>query len=264
MLLAKTNPHPRDQNITFQEEGHLYKITGIDERPISVTTLIHNFFPVFNADLVISKMMKGRNWVNSKYFGQSKEQIKEGWKKSGEEAAKLGTLMHADIERYLNSEPVVNPNSTEFKYFLSFWEQFNKVNQGFFPYRTEWLVYDEAKKLAGSIDCVLSNAAGELVILDWKRSKEIKMENKYEKGLGPFMCLDNCNYWHYTLQLNLYRHMLETRYGKKVLGMYIVVLHPNNSHYLVHLIQRYDIASVWDSLFANPDLLKEIDDIYHE
>jgi ATP-dependent exoDNAse (exonuclease V) beta subunit len=264
MLLAKTNPHPRDQNIKFQDEGHIYTIAGVVDRPISVTTLIHNFFPAFNSDLVISKMMKGSNWINSKYFGQSKEQIKDGWKKSGEEASKLGTLMHADIERYLNNEKVLNPTSIEFKYFLSFWQEFNKVNQGFYPHRTEWLVYDEDKKLAGSIDCVLSNASGELVILDWKRSKEIKMENKYEKGIGPFACFDNCNLWHYTMQLNLYRHVLETRYGKTVLGMYIVVLHPNNDSYLVHLIQRYNIAAVWDSLFEHSELVKEINVMDYE
>lgn len=247
-LLAEKNAHPRDYKISFEEEGHKYTIEGMEESPTSVTTLIHHNFPTFDADLVITKMMRSRNWSTSKYFGKTKEQIKAEWEASGTAASSLGTLMHADIERFLNEEPVLNPDTKEFSHFRLFWGEFQRTNPGFVPYRTEWLVYDEDYKRAGSIDCVLSNAAGQLIILDWKRSKEIKMENNYEKGLGPFTHLPNCNYWHYSLQLNIYRHILETKYNKQVVGMYIVVLHPDNTYYLTYLISHYDIASIWGSL----------------
>lgn len=247
--LSIINSHPRDKNISFQNDGHLYKILGLEKRPISVTTLIHNNFPQFDSDKVINNMMSSRNWKSSKYYGKTVEQIKNEWKNSGETAANLGTLLHADIERFYNGEQIMNPNTQEFNYFVSFWDQFQQVNKGFEPYRTEWLIYDEDKGIAGSIDCVLRNAENKLILIDWKRSKEIKMENKYEKGLGVFSNLDNCNYWHYLLQLNIYRHILETKYSKMVAGMYIVVLHPNNSSYLVYMVQRYDIASIWDQMF---------------
>jgi ATP-dependent exoDNAse (exonuclease V) beta subunit len=247
--LASLNPHERDKRITFQEEGHIYKIEGVAEKPISVTTLIHSFFPEFDADTVIDKMMAGRKWSESKYFGKTKQEIKNEWEISRDQAAKSGTMMHADIERFLNKEPVLDPNSPEHRYFQAFWSGFQQVNPSYQPYRTEWLVFDEDKKLAGSIDCVLSNPAGEIVILDWKRSKEIKKSNFFEKGLGPLSNLDNCNFHHYTLQLNIYRHVLETRYGKRVMAMYIVVCHPTNPSFQVHVIERFDIASIWDQLF---------------
>jgi ATP-dependent exoDNAse (exonuclease V) beta subunit len=247
-LLARVNYHPRDDQITFVEEGHVYTVQGMEGHPTSVTTLIHHFFPEFNADMVIDKMMRSRNWLNSKYYGKTKEQIKEEWKMSGEEASRLGTLMHADIENFLNQEPVLNPDSIEFGYFMKFWEGFQIVNPTFKPYRTEWLVFDEDKKIAGSIDCTLSDDKGNIVILDWKRSKEIKKTNNFEKGLGPLSMLDNCNYNHYTLQLNIYRHILETRYEKRVVGMFIVVFHPNNEAFQVHTINKFDVASVWDEL----------------
>jgi len=246
--LARINAHPRDSKITFEEEGHKYTIEGLDKSPVSVTTLIHDNFPTFNADEVITKMMKSRNWSKSKYFGKTRDEIKREWDNSGNLASNLGTLMHADIDRYLNEETVLNPNTTEFSYFKLFWGEFHRTNPGFVPYRTEWLVYDEDNGIAGSIDCVLSNADGKLVILDWKRSKEIKMENRYEKGLGIFDHLDNCNFWHYSLQLNIYRHILETKYKKQVIGMYIVVLHPDDSCYSTHFISHYDIASIWTTL----------------
>ena len=247
-FLAQKNAHPRDSKISFEEEGHKYTIQGMNEAPTSVTTLIHHNFPPFNADVAIDKMMKSRNWPSSIYFGKTREEIKEGWDNTKKEASQLGTLMHADIERFLNNEKVLNPNSKEFSHFKLFWSEFQKVNPGFVPYRTEWLVYDEENKIAGSIDFVLMDAHGRIIIVDWKRSKAIKMSNEYEKGLNCFSHLDNCNFWHYSLQLNIYRHILETKYKMHVVGMYIVVLHPENPYYLTHLIPRYDIASIWGSL----------------
>ena len=61
-LLSETNRHPRDARITFKEEGHQYTLEGCDQAPISVTTLIHHWFPVFDKEAVAEKLMKGRNW----------------------------------------------------------------------------------------------------------------------------------------------------------------------------------------------------------
>lgn len=247
-MLAVKNKHERDDNIKFFEEGHRYEIKGIDSSPISVTTLIHKLFPSFDPDTVIDKMMNGRNWKSSKYYGMTKDEIKKKWNDDGEQASRLGTLMHADIERILNNEDPENPGTIELRHFESFWQQFQKTIVGFYPYRTEWLVYDEDKCVAGSIDCVLKNSDGHLIILDWKRSKEIKLQNKYERGYGPLSSFDNCNYCHYSLQLNIYRHILETKYKQRVVGTYIVVLHPNNPYYEVHGINKIDIASMWDEM----------------
>lgn len=253
-FLAQKNHHERDERITFIEEDHKYIIKGLDKNPISVTTLIHCNFPTFNDDLVIDKMMNSKNWKSSKYYGKTKDEIKNEWKQSGKIASEAGTIMHADIERFFNHEPVLNPNSKEFSHFNLFWNEFQKVNPSFFPYRTEWVVYDEDNGVAGSIDCVLSNPQGQLVILDWKRSKEIKMENKFEKGLGLFNHLDNCNFWHYSLQLNIYRYILETKYNKQVVDMFIVVLHPDNPHFLIHKISPYDISSIWKELTSKTEV----------
>lgn len=250
MLLQTINSHPRDAHIVFQEEGHIYTINNNPNHPTSVTTLIHNWFPQFNSDMVIRNMMKGKNWKDSKYYGKTAQQIKDEWEANGKAMANLGTLMHADIERYLNSEPVLNSTSVEFNYFLTFWQCFQQKNPTFKPFRTEWLVYDEEYNIAGSIDGVLQDEYGRIVILDWKRSKEIKLTNKYEKGIGVLSSLDNCNYNHYTLQLNIYRHILETKYNKTVVLMMIVVFHPDNDKFLTFPISHFDVASIWHILTA--------------
>jgi hypothetical protein len=43
--------------------------------------------------------------------------------------------------------------------------------------------------------------------------------------------LADTNFWHYALQLNTYKTIIEEKYGKKVVGLCLVCLHPNNSDY---------------------------------
>lgn len=246
-MLSEANSHPRDNLITFEESNHQYTIQNNECKPTSVTTLIHKFFPEFNADLIISKMMKSKNWPNSKYFGMTPKEIKDLWEKNRDEAANLGTKMHANIENYFNGLEHFT-DTKEFSLFQDFWTNFCKINSTLTPYRTEWVVYDEECKIAGSIDFVLKNQRDELVLIDWKRSKEIKKENRFQKGLPPFQEYDDCNYNHYRLQLNFYRHILETKYNQKIAGMLIVVLHPNQDKYQCHHVDKIELGPVWKSL----------------
>lgn len=259
-MLANINAHPRDAAITFEEVEHKYTIQGMPKHPISTTTLIHIFFAPFNPEATASIVM---DKPNSEYFytpnpaltphqehtarEAHKAKIVQTWK----DAATLGTLMHADIENFFNGLPVKNPTCTEHRWFQMFWQEFQRTNPGWKPFRTEWVIYDENKGVAGSIDFTVVNAAGDLVIMDWKRAKNISKSGFGKYGFGPFTKLQDCNYSHYTLQLNIYRHILETQYHKRVLGMYMVCLHPNNKGkcYEVYLIDPYPIAEVWDAMF---------------
>ena len=254
MLLADKNKHPRDLKITFKEEGHVYTLKSdnvIVQHPISVTTIIHKYFPQFNADLIIDKMMDKDNWFESPYFGMTKEEIKDKWQKNGNEASSLGTLMHADIERYLNDQDVLDDSTKEFGFFLNFWKDFSSMYPDFKPYRTEWLVYDESGPLCGSIDCILSDQHDNIMILDWKRSKEIKTSNR-EKGYPPFEKMDNCNLSHYQLQLNIYRHILETKYDKNVIVMMLVIFHPNQSTYKCIKVEKINIPKISTLVNSQP------------
>jgi len=49
---------------------------------MSVTTWNHKHFEQFDADKIIQRMMKSKNWPNSKYYGQSPDEIKAGWEKN--------------------------------------------------------------------------------------------------------------------------------------------------------------------------------------
>jgi ATP-dependent DNA helicase PIF1 len=79
---------------------------------------------------------------------------------------------------------------------------------------------------------VFENDDSTLSIYDWKRSKDISIKSfNNETGKYPLDNVLDANYYHYSLQLNLYKRILEKYYDKKIKEMFLVVLHPNNSNY---------------------------------
>jgi ATP-dependent exoDNAse (exonuclease V) beta subunit len=225
--LAEKNKHPRDERIKFEEEPHLYYIDGSTEGYISATTLIHRFFDKFDSEKIIDKMMLSKNWSSSKYFGMSKEEIKTLWENNGKIQSSKGTILHQDIENFYNGFEIKN-TSKEYHYFLDFYNTHKHLK----AYRTEWMIFDETLKLAGSIDMLFIDEEGNFHIYDWKRAKEIKKENRFQKGLYPLSHLDDCNFYHYSLQLNLYRKLLKINYNIEIKSMCLVQLHPNYENYI--------------------------------
>lgn len=227
--LAEKNKHPRDVNITFEEGPHIYTVCGERGTYTSVTTWNHTHFNKFDADAIIDKMMKSKNWNNPnyKYYGKTSEEIKKMWDDKRDLAACAGTNMHNDIEKYYNGIDV-NNDSEEFKYFKKFVDDFPDLK----PYRTEWMVYNEDLKLSGSIDMVFENTDGTLLIYDWKRCQEIQHDAPFGKySSTPCIShLPDTNFWHYSLQLNMYKNILEQKYNKEVTELYLVCLHPDNAY----------------------------------
>jgi ATP-dependent exoDNAse (exonuclease V) beta subunit len=244
MTLLHTNAHPRDADIQFDEPTHVYTVQGSSKGIISCTKFLHEFFGHFDAKGTIKKMMASPKWTESKWYkpGITAKEIEEQWNANGREASGAGTAMHLAIEQFLNgSEKVILPHikeTTEWRYFMNFWREHGADLE---PYRTEWEVWSEDHKLAGQIDMVYKRKSdGKFLIYDWKRSKEIKTENKFQTGLPPIQHLPDCNYWHYTLQLNVYRWFLENLYGLEIEDMYLLVLHPDNKNYKRVRLNRMD------------------------
>ncbi len=242
--LSIRNIHERDKNIKFYELNHHYEIqTDLSSKYTSVTTFCHSHFPPFNTDLIIKNMMRGKNWNSTnKYWGMTAEEIKQSWKSS----TNAGTLLHEQIEHFMNNynrtinsthkdlfDEYINTNnsiSVEEEDDWSMFIHFINNNELLVPYRTEWMIYDEEIKISGSIDMVYLNPDDTLSIYDWKRCKDITIENKWNKySTNPLLKgIPDTNYWHYTLQLNMYKYILESKYNKKVKDLYLVQIHPEN------------------------------------
>jgi hypothetical protein len=145
------------------------------------------------------------------------------------------------------------------------------------PYRTEWTVFHEEARIAGSIDMVyevknthtslyldqtsktttvdertpLHPSPPSLTIYDWKRCREITKTNRGNKFAthNAIEHLPDTNYWHYALQLNSYKYILQTKYEKTVGDLYLIVLHPEATNY-----QRIKL----------PDLQREVAELFEE
>ena len=228
-FLAKKNSHERDSHITFEEGPHIYTIDG-DSSFTSVTTFIHGNFSHFDTEPIVDGILKSKKYNTDpsyKYYNKSKEDILQMWDDKCRTASQAGTKLHCDIESYYNNCPTEN-NSIEYQYFKKFIVDFPLK-----PYRTEWMVYYEEYKLSGSIDMIFENDDGTLQIYDWKRVEEFKYEDTYNNKMSSTPCLSHIpdtNFWHYALQLNMYKTIIEHKYNKKVTELYLVRMHPDDAY----------------------------------
>lgn len=247
--LSKLNAHERDQHIEFDEPTHVYTIKG-DSNYTSVTTWNHSHFSHFDSDKIIDNMIKGGKLDDPeyKYYGKSREEIKALWGQNGLEASTAGTKTHLHIEYFYNNM-TVDDDSTEYCFFLNFVKDHPHLE----AYRTEWCVYDEDLKIAGSIDMVFKDITnGEYYIYDWKRTKKIDYEGFGGKR-AKTQCIrhvDDSNFWHYSLQLNVYRKILASLYGINTTKLCLVVLHPDNcskNYEIVELpFMDEEVSALWN------------------
>ena len=235
-FLSTKNAHERDKDISFEEGPHIYTVLGDRGGYTSVTTWNHEHFEKFDTDKIINNILKSKNMEKPdyKYYGKTAEDIKKMWDDNRDKAAQAGTNMHNDIECFYNGMEVKN-DSDEFGYFEKFYTDYKDLK----PYRTEWMVYYEDLKLSGSIDMVYENPDGTLQIYDWKRCQEIKHETSFGK-FAKTKCishLPDTNFWHYALQLNMYKTILEHKYDKKITDLYLVCMHPDNKYKMYERIE---------------------------
>jgi hypothetical protein len=286
MKLAIENHHQMDDRISFEEFTHTYTIDG-ETGYTSVTTFVHQHFPHFDADGTIAsllcekKLYKGRTLQNkskyretsikniqaalaeqgedvsravsllndttSTYYLQEKNLIKNEWEKT----STSGTQMHLDIEYFYNDMPQEN-TSQEYAHFMSFHADFQREFPNYRPYRTEWTVFYKDLKLAGSVDMIFENIEdGTLMIYDWKRVKSIDYE-AFDNETATAPCLEgmpNSKFWHYSLQLNTYKAIIEAQYDKKVTRLVLVRLYPDAPSYELH--ECHDLQEEVKILFEN-------------
>jgi hypothetical protein len=158
-----------------------------------------------------------------------------------------GVLLESHHEDTDAGDSNINNRSVEWEYFL----QFVKDTSDLVPYRTEWKVFDEDLKIAGAIDMVYENEDGTLDIYDWKRAKEITAANNFnEQATTSYLQhVPNTNFWHYSLQLNTYKAILEKKYNRVVRNLFLVQLHPESDKATYNIIQCADMQKEVADMF---------------
>jgi hypothetical protein len=229
--LSIINVEERDNRIAFDSEKHKYFIDG-NADTISVTELIAKFFPTFDSDY----------WSKHKAFqrGVNQSVVLAEWEANRVASADAGTLLHKEIENYYNGLPY-NSDLLEFQHFLSFVNTYKNMK----PFRSEWRIFDEDLLIAGTVDMVFQKEGNELYMFDWKRSEKVvdaygKIKNPtYDFAFGELSHLGDSSFNKYALQQNIYKHILEKRYGKKITSMNLLIMHPNFETY--HIVKLPDM-----------------------
>jgi len=205
--------------ITFEPKEHKY-FNQHGEEYISVTTLLGREFP-FDAKEVANKV---RKIPSSKYHGMSEERILRLWNDSSEH----GNVVHNMVEDYIKEDIVPSDPS-----LLPLLDQFKRLNFNG-DLLSEVLLWDEDYKIAGQAD-ILEVFDDHIYLFDIKTSNRIT-DNKLSK---------------FSLQLELYRRMIEKQFGKKAkLGAIIhfedyVVKRSKTKLRVISPLHLSDIVVVW-------------------
>lgn len=246
----------------FEEEPHIY--WWIDENgerqqaTTSMTALIHEHSQPFDAEKIAP--------FTAKKMGLSVQEVLDMWEYENHFAKIKGTHIHAFNEYLWKNQNYMYPIDkvkAEFdgldplekiwnnltKIALEF---YNTYNDRIIPVGLELVIGDEDLKICGSIDFLcFSKKLNSLIIIDYKSNKQIKFESyRGQKMTGCLSHLDDCNYIHYSLQLNGYQYILEKKTGLKL----------NNQHFLIWMNENNDTYHI----FKTQDLYAEAKEMLEE
>jgi hypothetical protein len=177
-----------DPNIWLEPENHRYILRDDPEFEfLSSTRFIHSFFEPFDREAIAAKLLK-----MPKYAGFTKEDLFHEWSQS----AVIGTKIHEEMEEYIK-----NKTDPKHKKSISGVEWLNTNIPTTCKLYSEVIVYSKELRIAGMIDLLK------------KTGTKAATTN-----------IEDCNFNHYSLQLSLYKYIIEKEYGIKVKNLYLAHL----------------------------------------
>ncbi len=202
-------------SITFKADKHIYE--SIDPTDnitwLGVTTFVSLFKPKFDAPTQALKSSKNKK---SKWYKLDPEIIQQLWKSEGERGMGLGTYYHNQREADLTAIDTIQRSGRQVPVIKPLMEGDLKIApsqnlvEGVYP---EHMVYLKSAGICGQSDRVevINNTVD---IYDYKTNKEIKTQGYKSwdgttaKMQGIVAHLDDCEFYHYALQLSLYMYMI--------------------------------------------------------
>ena len=203
------------ERIQFEPRAHRYTLDG--QELVSVSSVIARAKPPFDAPSAAARVAARE--------GRTSAEVLAEWERKRVRSCTLGTAVHEHIAAALGYAAVPAPSGTpQTDAFRRWWQMAQRNLQ---PVHVEWVVGDAALGIAGTVDLVAySRKTEQYHLLDWKTNGEFKTESPWGTLLAPFADLPDCYLSHYSLQLSLYRLIIE-RAG--------VLDQPLGAGYIVHL-----------------------------
>lgn len=236
-------------DIKFFDKGHYYEIDG-EPALMSVSQIISKYETPFDKEN-IAKRVADRN-------GKSVNEVLTEWEWSKDYSCHKGSEFHFIVESFfqrrivpinqkaligffkenniidekLYIEKYYNEIANFIKNFKNFYDWWKKDH---ILIKSEFVIGDKKTKLCGMVDNLSYNKkTKEFVLFDYKTNKEIKKEGfKGETLLKPLHNIPKCELGKYSLQLWLYKTILERNTPFKVGDAYIVWVASKTNYELI-------------------------------
>lgn len=238
----------KNGNVCFNDASHTYwDESDNTKKYVSVTTLIEKYAQPFDNDFwsnykALERLIPKEDWKTvSKHLRETKkvhdlellesynitldmlnkeqQDILDEWRKKNIESCERGTKIHSELENgFYNSGKNVELKKFGIGGKFECRKDYTELDlpYGVYP---EYLISrtspDGILNLAGQIDCLVKNG-NEITIIDHKTNAEIRTKSFFDsvkksstKMKYPLNKLDDCNFYHYTLQLSTYAWMLQ-------------------------------------------------------
>ena len=229
-------------NIEFVQTDHTYIING--KVAPSVTSILKKYVKPFERDY----------WANikAKQLGVEVVDILDKWEFNAKLSRTKGTLVHEFIEseftksqfnypedlivKEFGYDPVCGP----FNQIISVVGQFLfDIKDKMLPIASELVVGDATNLIGGTVDQIFYNKkSSNLEIWDWKTNKEIKVQSRYFH-LYPLDHIPDTELDHYSLQLSLYKLIIERNTNLQLGNSYIALFNEQLPKYNIYKAHDY-------------------------
>lgn len=235
-------------DFVFYPQDHHYEYKG-QRVGVSVTRLIEEYTNEFDAETIAEKV--------AIRDGKTIQEVLDEWKEKNEWSCKKGSMCHEFAQKIWKSK-----NRVDFEGEFSTYEQAEAVNRinnqaiNFYNdyhdrlehLADEFVIGSDTYSIASAIDHLFINKlTGGLVLVDYKTNSDIHKNEKYAKNMKvPLSHLKDTTLNHYSIQLSIYKYLVEKYTNLKIEEFFIVYMSEN--------IDNYEIIEV-------PYMEKEVEEI---
>lgn len=213
------NSHHRDTDIRFDNQTQQYTCSNqtLDNLKFFISTLFPNFDKT-------KYLERGKRETNQDY-----DTILKQWREKAEKTKQQERELRSNIDYWFRTGHVLSDRS-----FVLFKEFAN--NQGIFPFRTNWHIYDLDTRIAGSVDLATQNIDGALILYALTTRSHIidnglPIKNNEDDitAKEPISNIPDTLYYRFAMELNMLKYILEKHYGYTVRELRLGVFNKSNS-----------------------------------
>jgi hypothetical protein len=244
-----------------EKQGHIYKAKSMADRSANK----RNYYPMEGDPYSrpdYSKPKPKDEWV-------TESEVQAEWDYMNHHATFEGSTLHDYIENYLNNKikalPEKSPEGIQFEEISETFEVMKQQFHNFYddtvakgkliPVKSELVVGDKDYMLCGMVDQLFWNPKYQcLQIWDWKTNTRLNMENKFGNKMKHCLwMLDECEFNTYSIQLNVYKHIIEKNTNLKLGSCHLVWYNEENQNYKVINCEDYTdhVKKMLDFLLEN-------------